>query len=217
MPYINTVSNILEPEAALNEIELYTKQAADAAGSYLSQANIEDYKHFLDTMYHYTRNTGEKAKEAADNVSQEELKEFFLHFVKEEAWHYKLALHDLKHFDLMPSPKKPQAVQEFDEYWASLKGSHSNWYLGALYVFENIVKYVGNDVRAFVKRLDLKKDQARWLLEHAEADMEHGEEVAAMLKKHIADNPVAAAHSAKEASRLWINIMGVALNAKKAA
>ena len=211
------ITENMAPEVALAKIEAYTKAAADAARECLESANLDNYKHFLNTMYHYTRNTGEKATEASENVHTDELRDFFLHFVEEEDWHYKLAFRDLEAFGLVVSDNVPEAVLEFDRFWASLKGKHSNYYLGALYVFENIVKYVADDTRAFIDRLGLKKKQCKWMSVHAEADIEHGDEVAEITRKYIAENPEAAIAGAQEASAVWVGVMQEAFQQKKAA
>jgi hypothetical protein len=217
MPNLANANDVISSKDALLEIEKYTEQAASALRCCLETCDIDQYKHFLDTMYHYTRNTGDKAMEAAKYVQTDELRNFFTHFVEEEDWHYKLARDDLRALGLKPSAHKPQEVVEFDNYWASLAGKHHNWYLGSLYVFENIVKYVANDIRDFIKRLDLKKAESRWLAIHTEADIEHGEEVAGVVKSYLEECPEIAVDAAKEASRLWTNIMTSAFSYSKAA
>ena len=204
-------------QAAMQQIEYNTKIAAEAFSQYICDASIEQYKHFLDTMYHYTKNTGYKAQEASENVQSKELQEFFKAFVAEEDWHYKLARDDLRAMGLQVSETSPKEVVAFDEFWESLKDKNENWYLGALYVFENIARYVAKDVREFIERHDLSKAQSRWLAEHAEADIEHGEQVAQLVEKYVGNNPEAAIESSKQASELWVNIMREAFVCNKAA
>lgn len=217
MSNVENISGNITANEALKKVESYTESAAMAAKECLKNSGLEEYKHFLNTMYHYTKDTGRKATEASKNVHTDELKEFFLHFVEEEHWHYKLAIRDLQAFDLDVSQEAPDAVIAFDAFWESLKGKHSNYYLGALYVFENIVKYVAEDTKAFIQRLGLQKDQSRWMSVHAEADIEHGEEVAEIMEKYILENPEAAINGAKEASLVWAGVMQEAFKQQKAA
>ncbi len=198
---------LISSQHALEEVEKVTKIAAETVRECFETVNIERYVHFLDTMYHYTRNTGDKAAQAAKNVKQPELKKFFLEFEEEEHWHYRLAEQDLKAFGKIPSEKSPAVVCAFDDFWASLEDKNYNGYLGALYVFENIAKHLQDDIPELIERLALSRKESRWLAVHAEEDIEHGKIVQAMLSRYIADNPVLAVASARQAAKLWENIM----------
>src|SRR5437762_5381275 len=199
--------NDVAPQIALTEIEQITQDAAHAVQGLIRSAGLGTYKNFLHTMYHYTRYSGDKAHEAAEGMPTEELHAFFLQFEKEEGHHYILARHDLKEFGLEPLAETPQPVSEFNEYWASLKGRNALTYLGALYVFENIIKYLAGDVMAFISGLQLAPAQTTFLATHAKADLEHGDEVGAMLRKYVANDPSLAVESARRASQLWVAIM----------
>lgn len=194
-------------DMALAEIEKVTKEAAEVVKQCFDTVTIDTYVHFLDVMYHYTANTGEKAAEAAKNVSNSELKQFFIEFEKEEHWHYRLAVHDLKAFGKIPSEKKPSVVLAFDDFWSSLADKHHNGYLGALYVFENIAKYLEDDIIGLIERVGLSKKETAWISTHAEEDIEHGKIVDSMLRKYVEDNPLVAVSSARQAAKLWENIM----------
>lgn len=216
-PSNDSVHSGLDTKTAMQKIEDNTKLAAEAFSQYIRSASLDQYKHFLDTMYHYTKNTGHKAKEASENVGPKELQDFFAAFVAEEDWHYKLARDDLRAMGLQVSDTSPKEVVAFDEFWASLKDKDDNWYLGSLYVFENIVKHVAQDIREFIERHDLSKAQSRWLAEHAEADIEHGSQVAQLVEKYVVNNPGATIESSKQASLLWVDIMQEAFVCKKKA
>jgi hypothetical protein len=204
-------NNNLKAEEALNAIKSYAWEAAEGMRPYLKTNNLQSYKNFLNGMYHYTLKSGDKLSEAARNAPNPELKDFFDHMFREERLHYVLAEQDLKGFDLKPDYNNtPKAVEDFNNFWASMAKSHFNAYLGALYVFENIADKVADDVKAMLQRLGVNEKQRRWLSIHVEADVEHGEGISDLLKKYLNDNPEAAVSAAKEAKDKWVAVMASA-------
>lgn len=192
--------------ATFAQLEFYAQKAADAVRPCLNNGDLAGYKRFLNMMYHYTLTSGEKLKAIANNSPNQELRDYFNHMCLEEQHHYMLAKQDLKGYGLTPDPETPQEVQEMNHFWASLSNQHINGYLGALYVFENIAEKVGDEVRGFVARLKLEKNQSRWLLIHAEADLDHGAEIKEVLGKYLVDNSAIALDSARKACDIWIAI-----------
>ncbi len=192
---------------ALIEIEACAKSAADSGREFLNLCDMEAYKRFLHVMYHYTLESGKKCSTAAKNINAPDVKELFLHFDEEEALHFRLALKDIQAFGEVPSEEVPDTVNAIDHLWTSLEGRHHNGYLGMLYVYENIAKYVQQDVEDCIKRLGLGSTEKRWLTAHAKEDLEHGQVIMDMLKKHIEDNPTIAVSAAKQASALWSTMM----------
>ncbi len=194
-------------DEALVEIEGYAKAAADTMRMCLKEANVEAYVHFLDCMYHYTRHSGDKCKAAARNAKTSHLKKFFEEFHDEEHWHYKAARDDVETFGRTVSKESPMIIKAFDNFWDSLADRHNNGYLGALYVFENIAKYLQDDLKEFVERLGLSEKEFTWLGLHAEEDLDHGDMIYQVLTKHIGENPSVAVAAARQASNLWSGIM----------
>lgn len=199
-------------EKELNELDQMTLDAAQIVREGLEKADEEDYIHFLDTMYHYTRYSADHLELAASLSQNEELKEYFKHMVKEEAGHYIVAKVDLKDgYGLEPTDATPQVVLIINQMWQDLKTSKTaNGYLGMLYVFENVAKHLGKDVIAFIERLQLEKLQRRWISVHAEADLEHGEEAEEMVLKYMEDDPELLMDSARKAAALWMDLMAYA-------
>lgn len=193
------------------QLDSYAKKAAEAVRPGLQKSDIEGYKRFLDMMYHYTLRSGDKLKAIADNSPNEELHDYFNHMYLEERNHYMLAQQDLKGFGLIPSAKTPQEIHDMDKFWDSLNGGHINGYLGALYVFENIADKVGDDVKNLLTRLDVQKNQRRWLSIHVEVDLDHGAEVKEVLQKYLSQNPSAALEAAEEACERWIAVSATPL------
>lgn len=201
----------LQNQEAFAQLDAYAKKAASAVKPCLKNADIEGYKRFLNMMYHYTLRSGDKLKSIANNSPNDELREYFNHMYLEERNHYMLAQQDLKGFGLAPEPETPQEVQDMDKFWASLNGKHINAYLGALYVFENIADKVDENVKEMLQRLNIQKNQRRWLSIHVEVDLDHGAEVKEILEKYISQNPEIAIETAKAACDRWIAVSATPL------
>jgi hypothetical protein len=189
-------------------LEHHTEQAAKTIMGYFREADLASYKHFLDSMYHYTRNSGEKLELAARVSETGALKDFYTHLAEDEQNHYKLAEADLREFGEQVDPDNPpKPVQRFDDYWQSLAKGHSAAFLGVLYVSENVAKYADRGILDMFPKLELTKAQTRWLRVHAEADLEHGAEVQRMCAQHMDDHEDLIIDAAARMSEFWIEIM----------
>jgi len=203
-----------ENTEGLKLLESYAEKAANSVSHHLKRASLEDYIHFLNYMYHYTRFSEHNLMLASQASQTEELREYFKHMAKEERGHYLLAVRDLEGFGLNVTDQTPAVVEAINQLWESLKDQKTaNGYLGIIFVFENVVKYVGDDIKDLLRRLNLGKKQCRWLSVHAEADLEHGAEATEMADKHFSNNPALLVESAKKATELWVELMAEAFQA----
>ncbi len=193
-------------KTTIEKLDNYCKIAADSIREPLSKGDVEWYKKFIDLMYHYTVKSGDKLKSVSDNSPNQELRDYFDHMFLEERNDYMLAKQDLKAYGLVPSAESPQVIKNIDKLWEMVSQKHINFYLGMVYVLENIADKVADEVRGLVKRLELTKSNARWLLIHAEADIEHGAQIKDMLEKYLSQNVEAAIEGAKEACDKWVAI-----------
>ena len=191
-----------------DKLEGYTKQAADTIFASFAAADLAMYKHFLNSMYHYTLNSGERLQFAAQIAETADLKEFYQELADDEESHYMLAKADLEEFGETVDPDNPpEPVQRFHEYWKSLAGQHASAYLGVLYVAENVAKHVPGKVIDLFPKLQLTKAQTRWLRVHAEVDLEHGAEVQEMCAQYMDNYENVITDAAKKMSQFWIDIM----------
>jgi hypothetical protein len=190
----------------LQELENLSQKAAVAVGYFFTHdMNLERYKQFLNTMYHYTAKSSEMISYAGKLSHNDELKHYFDHMLKEEKGHYLLAKEDLKALDGEVSVAIPQTVTDFHSKWFSLS-DNIYAYLGALYVFENIAKYVQIEGQALFDALGLTKTQKRWVAVHLQADLEHGAEIAELCGRYFAQNPESCLHGGKVMCDAWINV-----------
>lgn len=190
----------------LNRLEALSKYAADELKPFLLTANLDQYKAFVNMMYHYTLFSEANLKQAASDAHTTDLEEYFLHMAKEEQGHYLLAAKDLEGYGESIIDGMPEEVIAINNYWKEMNNGHANAYLGLVYVFENIAKYVGKEISDLLNRLEVTKKQGRWLSVHAEADLEHGDEAREIAEKYCQENPELMLESAKKATELWLAI-----------
>jgi len=156
-------------------------------------------------MYHYTSRSGEMISYAGSFSNNDELKHYFDHMLKEEKGHYLLAKEDLKALNGEVSEAIPQTVTDFHSKWFGLS-DNIYAYLGAIYVFENIAKYLQVEGQALFDTLGLTKTQRRWIAVHLQADLEHGAEIAELCGRYFAQNPESFLHGGKVMCDSWINV-----------
>lgn len=191
---------------SIEDLETLAKKAADSFKSVLiNDFDLERYKQFLNTMYHYTSKSGQMIQLAESRAHNEELKAFFAHMLAEEQSHYLLAKQDLKALGQEVSSEVPQTVQEFHANWHAL-GDTIYPYLGAIYVFENIAKYIQIEGKALYEKLGLTKKQRRWVAVHLEADLEHGEEIKALCSGYFDQDSSSCLKGGKVMCDSWINV-----------
>jgi hypothetical protein len=192
------------------QLDAFAKQAANAVKPHIApaKASVEQYKKFLDIMYHYTLTSGEKLTIASKRVQegQEDLKDFFDHMAHDEHGHYLVAKADLKAFDEDISYETPSVIVEFNQFWQTLGVKNPFGYLGALYVFENVARHLLEDIPTYVKTLELEKTQVRFVMLHAEADDEHGDLAKELCEKYIEQDPAEVLGAAEKAADLWARI-----------
>lgn len=198
------------------QLDAITQDAARTILACFREADLPSYKHFLNSMYHYTLNSGERLEFAAANASGE-LKDFYTHLADDEESHFLLAEADLREFGEAVDPDHPPApVRRFHEYWQSLAAVHPCAWLGVLYVAENIAKFAEGSVLDMFPKLQLTKAQTRWLRVHAEVDLEHGAEVQQMCEPFMAEHGQLITDAARQMGRFWVEIMQEGLQVPRA-
>lgn len=188
------------------ELTNFTKKAADEIIPFIKNCNIEGYKNFLNTMYHYTLESERQLLDALNKSYFNEIKEYFKMQAKEERGHYLLAERDLEEFDEKPTTKCSNEIIKFREFWDSIDSKRSMIYLGAQYVFENVASYLAKDVIDMMKRLELTKKQSRWLIVHLEADLGHGAEIEKICLKYLPQHSKEIVYGAEKFFELWTEI-----------
>jgi hypothetical protein len=200
----------------LSQLHTYPQKAAANVKPLLQKCNIEEYKHFLYMMYHYTRDSENKLYFAAEQSNDLELKQYFNTMAHEERGHYLLALKDYEGLGGdIDTETLPSSVRDFNDFWYGLGQKDCNEFLGALYVFESVASLVGNEIKDLIQRLKLTKKQYRWLAVHAEADEGHGNAAKEMCIKYIHRNPSALVNAASGATERWSAVFVNAFTIRK--
>jgi hypothetical protein len=158
----------------LQALEDAPASMARALAELLPRVELPGYLRFLDTMVHYTRDSGARLREAAAIACDPALASFFDTLAGEEAHHHRLAEADLASFGRTPSPEPPPSVRAFRAFWAAPVPERELVLLGALFALEGVAAYLGDDVRPALQRLGLHPGNARFVLVHLQADEEHG-------------------------------------------
>lgn len=168
----------------------------------------DEYKTFLNTMYHYTLRSRERLERAAALSPHDDLREFFRELASEEASHYMLAEADLKAMDgELVRDRRPPSVEAFEQYWAEISDREFAKFLGALYVLESVGEHLKQEAAVNMASLKLTKLQARFVLVHLKEDVEHGSRTRALCEKYFATHEADILAGADEASRHWAAIM----------
>lgn len=156
------------------ELAAIPAQMAQQVAAFLPSATVEGYTAFLNAMYHYTLQSQGRLARAAVAATDEPLRAFLEELADEEAQHYRLAEADLRAFGLTPSADKPPSVAAFERAWDELPRDHAAAWVGALLALESVGDHIGPAALPALARLGLSKTQARFVLVHLEADVEHG-------------------------------------------
>lgn len=188
------------------ELEAIPAEMAHEVAGFLPSATVEGYTAFLDAMYHYTLQSQGRLERAAAAATDEGLRAFLEELAHDEAQHYRLAEADLRAFGLTPSAQKPASVAAFERAWEELPRDHAAAWVGALLALESVGDHIGPAALPALARLGLGKTQARFVLVHLEADVEHG----AKCREHAL--ALARAHGdlvlqgARSAARAWVEM-----------
>jgi len=178
---------------------------ADAVRPLLTAVTLSGYRRFLDRMVHYTRGSGARLRWAAERATTPARRGLFAELAREEAGHHRLAEADLAAFGEAPRPEPPALVRDFDASWRA--GDELTW-LGALFALESVAGHLGADARASLGRLGLRREQARFVLVHLDADLEHGAATAALVRAALGEAVRAAA---TRAAAFWVELHREAL------
>lgn len=190
--------------ATLQDLDAIASSMAHALVELLPAVELPGYLRFLDTMVHYTRDSGARLVEAAGLASDAELQRFYAELARDEASHHRLAEADLASFQRTPSDEPPPSVRAFQAFWAAPVRERAQVLLGALCVLEGVAAHLGDRVGPALQRLGLGPGNARFVLVHLQADPAHGEACRAQAQRLAAMNPAPLLAGARAASPLWI-------------
>ena len=169
---------------------------------FVESASVQGYYRFLSAMFHYTKNSGERLKHAAQMTVDSSESEIFHKLYLEEKDHYQLALNDLYALHQEVDEIIPRSVVEFNDFWMSRKTT-AEW-MGILFATENVASYLPEVVYKNILRLKLTENQCSFMLVHLKADAEHSSIIDKVVHDYISDEKLL--ESAKHSGELWIQM-----------
>lgn len=175
-------------------------------GAWLPEATLEGYCRFLDTMFHYTRDSEARLRLAAASTQDTQLRTFFLELADDEAPHFRLAQRDLASFGKTPSDTPPAAVLRFKKVWDARSAEPGAGHLGALFALESVASHLATDARAALGRLKLGPANASFVSVHLQADEVHGQQCKEHCQRVGATQSEALLHAAQAAADAWIDM-----------
>lgn len=147
------------------------------------------YALYMHETYHYTRHNARNqalvgVMGAGDDAQYQK---FCFEHAAEEAGHEHMALHDMRSLDRsveleLAPPLRETTVLIAYLYWVSVQGNPVQR-LGYSYWAESCYEYILPMVGQVQKQLGLSEAQMTFFISHAKIDVEHAEEVRAMLAR----------------------------------
>ncbi|MEO7735380.1 MAG: ferritin-like fold-containing protein [Kofleriaceae bacterium] len=175
---------------------------ADRVRVLLPNVTLARYQRFLDHMVHYTRGSEARLLHAAEHAPAP-LHPYFRELAADERSHYRLAEADLASFGLAASHAPLPAVEAFDRAWRDFTAP--GW-LGALFALESVAQHIAADAARHLARLELAKDQARFVFVHLQADVEHAAGASEHVTTLTPTDRAAALAAARIAGEFWIEL-----------
>ena len=189
----------------------YCQKMADSIIPLLDGIDLYQYQAFLEMMYHYTLDSGKRLLHAADQAQNEEVKSVFAELAYEEQYHYRLAAADLKTYGKVPKEEKSPIIEAFDHYWLSIAADEEYQYVGALYVLENVARFLKNPIMPHLTRLNIGAAEGKFIMTHLVADDDHGDQLSLLCQNVTGAERKQLEMGAQKASEFWIAIHQKAL------
>jgi hypothetical protein len=139
----------------------------------------ERYADFLRHMVRHATSVSQVIQAAADSL-QGEAREAFLHHLKEERGHERVAMADLKALGLSREWTPTPAAAALEGYSRDLARERPLAILGFLLMAEGLASRFGGRTMRVLQLLGVPQEATRFLRLHAEVDVAHFEELRTM-------------------------------------
>src|SRR5688500_5299838 len=137
----------------LSRLEEITAEMADTIRPMFQGMEHSHYVAYLNTMFHFLQEKGKRLKSAVEICEDEDLQDLFSRASGNADHRFDLVKADLKALGEEPTDEVPEAIGQFDEFWASIDSENEVSFLGAFYVMENLGEYVKDDVAGALDEL----------------------------------------------------------------
>ena len=170
------------------------------------------YQRYLSTMVHYTRNSEDELRRAAQLMDSPSLRPLFDQLAPRGSSHFRLAEADLEALEVPLenyADEIPSAVVDLRTYWNTVTCARAFEYLGALWALENVARWLKQDAQACLASLRFKDQplgprHTRFVATHLAADDDHGALMTTACRQHAPNHGEAIRTGAKRAAALWI-------------
>lgn len=189
-----------------NELIDLPRYMASAISPLFESPSIVRYQCFLNTMYHYTKESKSELLLAARLAPDQQLQNLFYEFAKEEANHFKLAQYDLNKLGQNVSANEPYPVIVYRRFWKSISKTTFFQFMGAMFVFENAAQYLEASVLKLFQDIPAISTANRFIHTHLYADDIHGKQIYNACKNYFQQHADMMMSGAKIASQHWIDI-----------
>lgn len=201
---------VLSP--TIKQLDAYCQKMAERVIPWLSQIDLSQYQNFLNMMYHYTKESGNRLQFAAQEAHTPQIQAILKELAREEQYHYRLAEADLASFGSMPTRDKPEVVTNFHQFWMGISPENEYQFVGALYVLENVARFLKAHIMPHFARLQVGPEQAKFILTHLVADDDHGDQLRLLCQEINAQAELQLKIGAQKGSDFWVEIHRQALS-----
>lgn len=195
---------LISPTAA--KINTYCNNMVQSIIPLLNQIDMSHYQSFLNMMYHYTLDSGNRLHHASFQARDPEIKSVFADLAREEQYHYRLAQADLATFNKIPSTDTPKIVINFHQFWMDITPDEEYLYVGALFVLEHVAQFIKPHLMPHFARLEIGPERAKFILTHLVADEDHGERIMELCDDADSKKEHLLYLGAEKASNFWIDM-----------
>ncbi|KTD57221.1 iron-containing redox enzyme family protein [Legionella shakespearei] len=191
---------------ATQKLDAMCHSMAQDLSVHFVDSGMDEYRRFLNMMFHYTLKSGDRLKFAAEKALHPKLKQVFSELAEEEQYHYRLAQADLQNMGTEPSDDSPPEPVAFHEYWMGITPDDQFEYVGAMYVLENIASHIKPYLMPHFARLALQPGQSRFIMTHLVADEDHGQRLKELSDEAQGNDVEQVIRGGEKARKFWLDI-----------
>ncbi len=178
-------------------------QACTRLMAIIPTLTVETYASWLNSVYHATMDARGMLERAADRIEYADVKTALRSLAMDEDPHYHMAAADLATLGRTPQPEAPAEVADYVRHVDSISGLE---YLASLYVIESLAPEVGPAMGQRLEALGIGKDQATFLFEHVEADVEHRSILQEFCVKYGGQDTERVVDAVRETNGQWLAV-----------
>jgi hypothetical protein len=187
----------------VQQLDTVRDQACARLLAVIPNLTVDAYAAWLDSVYHATMDAKGMLERAAERVEHGDVKAALRGLAVDEEPHYLMAAADLATLGGTPNPEPRPEVVAYVHRVDSISGLE---YLASLYVIESLAPEVGPAMGEVLERLGIGREQATFLFEHVEADVEHRAILRSFCVKYGGEGTDAIVEAVRRTNAQWLEI-----------